>query len=119
MLNEGFKRYFKAKLSELPGTNASPLITIQVHSKYLHTHTHTQLETKGMSPKTDGEREKKGKETLNTNAEQNWAERNRNWIKIQKKKQEMKQKNATKFVHDFCVTVTFFCLFVCSFQAFV
>lgn len=31
----------------------------------------------------------------------------------------MKQKNATKFVHDFCVTVTFFCLFVCSFQAFV
>lgn len=37
-----------------------------------HTHTHTQLETKGMSPKTDGERErKKGKETLNTNAEQN------------------------------------------------
>lgn len=84
-----------------------------------HTHTHTQPETKGMSPKTDREREKKGKETLNTNAEQNWAERNRNWIKIQKKRQEMKQKNATKFVHDFCVTVTFFCLFVCSFQAFV
>lgn len=56
LLNEGFKRYFKAKLSELPGTNASPLITIQVHSKYLHTHTHTQLETKGMSPKTDRER---------------------------------------------------------------